>query len=166
MWSWAGRWCWLINEGFLRIRPDHSSLHQVSSDFSGWFGLETMETRDTKLSQTPPVLVLLLPCAGLFLWNVFRSSWEANLLRCDMAPCCWWQGMNWVYAFATEQMALQLWLFVHVYASAFQWFSSFPNQSAKCNIYSQPHMLIARLGPDHVEWRLPAFPARSKRHRE
>ena len=122
--------------------------------------------RRARHSQTPPIL-LLLPHDGLTLWNIARSSWEAVfLLHCDMAPLCWWQGMNGGCAFATEQMVLHLCLFEHVYASAFQWFLPSLTNLLNATFTTSLACIIARLGPDHVKWRLPASPARSKRHWE
>lgn len=51
----------LINEISSGSGQPFSPLHQVFSDFSGWFGLETTEEGDPQLSQTPPVLILHLP---------------------------------------------------------------------------------------------------------
>lgn len=85
----------------------------------------------------------------------------------------WWHGPlmsmagnEWAYAFAPEQMVLHLRLFVHVYASAFQWFLPSLTNLLNATFTTSLACLIARLGPAHVKWRLPASPARSKRHWE
>ena len=154
----AGRWNRLINEIFsgsgLTILP----FTKFSVTFQGGLTLKPWRW-EPQAQPNPTCSCCSPPCASLSPWNISRSPWEAELLpNCDMVPWCWWPGMNGVYAFATKQMVFHLRLLVHMYASAFQWFSFFPNQPAQGNMYKQPHMHHCKAGAWSCPMRVASFP--------
>lgn len=138
MWTCPDRWYQHITVGFLRLEPTHPILHQVFRHLSRCCGFATMKEGNPKLSRTPSILILPLPCASLPLWNMskvllgrqscYTVSWPLDLMAVNESSLCICHRTNG----ASSVVVCTCVCFCISMAS------SFPNQSAKCNIYNQP----------------------------
>ena len=160
----AGRWNRLINEIFsgsgLTILP----FTKFSVTFQG--GLTLKPWRWEPQAQPNPTPVHLpVPVSPLETFPGLRG-------RQSFCPIVTWcldvDGLEWM---ESMHLPLNKWCFTCGcwYTCMLLHFNDFLSSLTnllKATCTSSLTCIIARLGPDHVQWEWPAFPARNKRHWE